>query len=124
SFAREAGARITALYAKPDFMSSFPGEGALDDLASPEKFEAITDRHAKQYLLEVKDMCGQAGVACDMVAATSDTPYKAIIETAEKVRCDLIMMASHGRKGLSGLLMGSETHKVLTHSKIPVLVYR
>jgi len=54
----------------------------------------------------------------------SDAPYRGIINAAKKSGCDLIFMASHGRGGLSGVLLGSETHKVLTHSKIPVLVYR
>jgi nucleotide-binding universal stress UspA family protein len=58
------------------------------------------------------------------VTVTGDVPYEKIIETAKKCKCDLIMMASHGRRGISGLLLGSETAKVLTHSKIPVLVVR
>ena len=57
-------------------------------------------------------------------SATSDVPYQAIIDAASANGCDLIFMASHGRRGLSGLLLGSETQKVLTHSKVPVLVYR
>jgi nucleotide-binding universal stress UspA family protein len=56
--------------------------------------------------------------------ATSDVPYKTIINEATKFKCDLIVMASHGRRGLDGILLGSETQKVLTHSKIPVLVCR
>jgi nucleotide-binding universal stress UspA family protein len=55
---------------------------------------------------------------------TSDQPYEAIVNVAEQKGCDLIMMASHGRRGIGALLIGSETQKVLTHSKIPVLVYR
>jgi nucleotide-binding universal stress UspA family protein len=55
---------------------------------------------------------------------TSDVPYEIIVETAEQKQCDLIFMASHGRRGITSLLLGSETQKVLTHSKIPVLVYR
>ena len=58
------------------------------------------------------------------MCGTDDQPHKAIIDAAEKQGCDLIMMASHGRRGVSGLLISSETQKVLTHSKIPVLVYR
>jgi nucleotide-binding universal stress UspA family protein len=54
----------------------------------------------------------------------SEVPYEAIIEAVERNQCDLIFMASHGRRGLSGLLLGSETQKVLTHSKTPVLVFR
>jgi nucleotide-binding universal stress UspA family protein len=65
-----------------------------------------------------------AGVACTGVIVSSDFPYQMIIHNAQKRKCDLIMMASHGRRGLSGLLLGSETAKVLTHSKIPVLVVR
>ena len=55
--------------------------------------------------------------------ATSDHPFEAIIETAQDNGCDLIMMASHGRKGVRGLLLGRETHNVLTHAKLPVLVW-
>ena len=69
-------------------------------------------------------MCAEAGVECTVTSATSDVPYEAIIEAAEKSGCDLIFMASHGRRGISGFLLGSETNKVLTHSKVPVLVYR
>jgi nucleotide-binding universal stress UspA family protein len=65
-----------------------------------------------------------AGVSCDIVCETNDHPYEGIIRVAEQKGCDLIMMASHGRRGLGALLLGSETQKVLTHSKIPVLVYR
>ena len=74
----------------------------------------------------VKDVTvtDQEGVLCDLIAVANDHPYEAIIQTARERGCDLILMASHGRRGLKGLLLGSETHKVLTHSKIPVLVHR
>ena len=65
-----------------------------------------------------------AGVACGTLALVSSEPYEAIIEAAGRQECDLIFMASHGHRGVGALLLGSETHKVLTHSKIPVLVYR
>ena len=58
------------------------------------------------------------------MVVTSDHPFELIIQTAQDKGCDLIVMASHGRRGVRGLLLGSETHKVLTHSKIPVLVFR
>ena len=64
------------------------------------------------------------GVKCDTVAVAGDPPYEMIINQARKSKCDLIMMASHGRSGLKGILLGSETAKVLAHSKIPVLVLR
>ncbi|MGE5255648.1 MAG: universal stress protein [Hyphomicrobiales bacterium] len=65
----------------------------------------------------------EAGVGYDTAYVTSDYPYDAIVKAAEHKDCDLIIMASHGRRGVEGLLLGSETQKVLTHSKIPVLVY-
>ena len=64
------------------------------------------------------------GVECDSKVVFGDNPYEEIIENAEKSKCDLIMMASHGRRGVDAVLLGSETVKVLTHAKIPVLVVR
>ena len=72
----------------------------------------------------IKDAAGGASVECDVVATTSNHPYEEIIKAAEERGCDLVVMASHGRRGVRGLLLGSETQKVLTHSKVPVLVFR
>ena len=77
-----------------------------------------------EMLAKIGDKAKAADVAYDAVTVAGDVPYEKIIETAKKCKCDLIMMASHGRHGISGLLLGSETAKVLTHSKIPVLVVR
>ena len=79
---------------------------------------------AKKYLGQVKDAAATAGVRCRLIHAEHEQPYQAIIDTAKKNGCDLIVMASHGRRGVSALILGSETVKVLTHSTIPVLVYR
>jgi len=124
SFAKEAGARITAFYAKPEYPVTYYGEGALIDPTTPEKFAELADQQAQQVLAFVTDACAAAGVGCTTMSLTSDIPYEAIIQAADESGCDLIFMASHGRRGISGLLLGSETNKVLTHSKIPVLVYR
>ena len=124
SFAKEAGAKVTVFFAKPEYPIAYFGEGALIDPTTPEKFAELADQQATEYLGEVKKQCDAAGVECATIAATSDVPYEAIIDAAEESGCDLIFMASHGRKGITGLLLGSETNKVLTHSKIPVLVYR
>jgi len=124
SFAKEAGARITAFYAKPEYPVTYYGEGALIDPTTPEKFAELAEQQARQVLDFAEQCCREAGVDCATRSATSDIPYEAIIEAAEASGCDLIFMASHGRRGISGLLLGSETNKVLTHSKIPVLVYR
>jgi nucleotide-binding universal stress UspA family protein len=123
-FARETGARITFFYAKPDYPVAFYGEGALIDPTTPEKFAEMAERQAQEILAAAQKLAAAAGVACGTSSATSDVPYEAIINAAADAGCDLIFMASHGRRGLSGLLLGSETQKVLTHSKIPVLIYR
>ncbi|HRE18086.1 MAG TPA: universal stress protein [Rhodocyclaceae bacterium] len=124
SFARESGARITAFFAKPEYPVAYFGEGALIDPTTPEQFAELAEAQARQFLGEIEKLCAEAGVACSTDAQTSDVPYEAIIAAADKAGCDLIFMASHGRRGLSAFLLGSETNKVLTHSKIPVLVYR
>jgi len=124
SFASEAGARVTAFYAKPEYPIAYFGEGALIDPSTPEKFTEMAEQQAAEYLAEVATWCKEVGVECSTLTTTSDVPYEAIIEAAEKSGCDLIFMASHGRRGISGFLLGSETNKVLTHSKVPVLVYR
>jgi nucleotide-binding universal stress UspA family protein len=72
----------------------------------------------------VRAQAAAGGVECETVSAAGDSPYQAILKQATKSGCDLIMMASHGRRGMSGVLLGSETAKVLAHSKIPVLVVR
>ncbi len=124
SFASDAGARVTFFFAKPDYPVAFYGEGALIDPTTPEKFAEMADRQAREVLTTCEAIAIEAGVPCRTVSAVSDIPYEAIIEAANDAGCDLIFMASHGRRGISGLLLGSETQKVLTHSKIPVLVYR
>jgi len=79
---------------------------------------------ASKVLGVVADAAKAAGVACETVHVEEERAYEAIIGTARSKNCDLIVMASHGRSGVSAVVLGSETVKVLTHSKIPVLVYR
>jgi nucleotide-binding universal stress UspA family protein len=124
SFAKEVGAAITAFYAKPEYPVTYYGEGVLIDTTSPEKFAELAETQAQEILDYVAGVCQEAGVPCTKVTATSDVPYEVIIETANNNGCDLIFMASHGRRGFTSLLLGSETQKVLAHSTIPVLVYR
>ena len=71
-----------------------------------------------------RDRGDSAGVDCSVRHVESEHPWKAIIETAEAQGCDLIAMGSHGRSGLAAVVLGSETTRVLTHSRIPVIVYR
>ena len=79
---------------------------------------------AEPRLAEAEQQAKQVGVPCEVVKVEHGEPYEAMIETAGARGCDLITMASHGRRGISALLLGSETMKVLTHSKLPVLIYR
>lgn len=123
-FAREAGARLTFFYAKPEYPVAFYGEGALIDPTTPEKFAKMAQQQADDILGACTKLAAEAGVSSSIATKTSDIPYEAIIAAAEAAGCDLIFMASHGRRGFGGLLLGSETQKVLTHSRVPVLVYR
>jgi nucleotide-binding universal stress UspA family protein len=89
--------------------------------------QAIHDRlrEASAEILDTAErLAMEAGVPCQRAVLVGNKPYALIIQAAETNGCDLIFMASHGRRGIDALLLGSETNKVLTHSKIPVLVYR
>jgi nucleotide-binding universal stress UspA family protein len=87
-------------------------------------YEARMDQAGAERLGRIADAAARAGVPVETVSAKSFSPYEAIIDTAKNKNCDLIVMASHGRRGLNAVLLGSETQKVLTHSSIPVMVYR
>lgn len=89
-----------------------------------EVYERDTKLAAARYLAKVEDMARAAGVPCECISAKDDHPWQAIIKAAQSKNCDLIAMASHGRRGMQGLLVGSQANHVLTHSKIPVLVFR
>ncbi len=121
-FAQETQASITAVRACPDFHVTAYHTEMLTD--TREQFEEAVIEDARKYLERIAREAAAAGVSCDTSCEVNDHPYATIIKTAEDKDCDLIVMASHGRRGVKGLLIGSETLKVLTHSKIPVLVYR
>lgn len=120
--AKESGARVTALtLTEPYRVASM--DAVLVSVGEDE-YEEEARRVSDQALEQVKMAADAAGVPCESVSEAHDQPYRAIIDTAHARGCDLIVMASHGRRGMSALLLGSETVKVLTHSTIPVLVYR
>jgi nucleotide-binding universal stress UspA family protein len=87
-------------------------------------YEARMDKAGAERLARITDAATRAGVPVETVAVKSFSPYEAIIDTAKASKCDLIVMASHGRRGLNAVLLGSETQKVLTHTTIPVMVFR
>ena len=91
---------------------------------TPASFRDHMQKHAERTLAEASEIARKIGVDATTLHMEDDAPYQAIIRTAEGQRCDVIVMASHGRGGVSALFLGSETMKVLSHSKIPVLVVR
>ena len=123
-FARKIRARVTALHVVPEF-KAFADEGfAPLSPALKKRLEDEARSRASKMLEAVARHARSRKVRCTTLNVASDSPYQEIIATARKKKCDLIMMASHGRRGLSSLLLGSETAKVLLHSKVPVLVVR
>ena len=124
SFASDADARITFFYAEPQAPAIYAGTGAISNPHIEQTMHERLDSAAKEVLDAAVQIAVDAGVAHQRCVLVSSKPFEAIIQAAEQNACDLIFMASHGRTGMSALLLGSETHKVLTHSKIPVLVYR
>ena len=98
------------------------GNAVLDAARNGDGVSISVVRDTAKYLGMAEATAKAAGVPFRALHVVHDHPYAAIIEAAEKNHCDLIVMASHGRKGVSALILGSETTKVLTHSKVPVLV--
>jgi nucleotide-binding universal stress UspA family protein len=121
-FAARVGARVTALLVVPPpplitWEAAVPGE--IDQI-----YRNQLDARTKESLAPVEALAQQAGVGCKAMVVQNREPYEAIIDTAHDEMCDLIAMASHGRRGMKALLLGSQTQRVLTHSAIPVLVLR
>ena len=122
ALAKRIGAKVTVLTVLPPFHMFTTNTQMLED--TPAQYKARMQKHAEKTLGAVAHAAQAAGVARELVHVEHEYPYRAIIDTAESKGCDLIVMASHGRHGISAIVLGSETVKVLTHSKIPVLVHR
>ena len=120
--AATCAAKLTVMTASPDFPMIVGGEGYMVTPLSAKQWDDATQKRADSIQKQVTKQLKTTPY--EFVVLTSDHPYSAIISVAKKQKCDLIVMASHGRRGLSALLLGSETSKVLTHSSIPVLVCR
>jgi nucleotide-binding universal stress UspA family protein len=127
SLAKSVGAKVTVIIVEEPFdWLSVPETRAsqrqvLENLA---KHNEQVEKHAASVLGRAAEAAKQAGVPCDTKQVANARPYQAIIATAADSGCDLIVMSSHGRGGLSAVVLGSVTNKVLTHTKTPVLVYR
>ncbi|MGA2636732.1 universal stress protein [Methylocella sp.] len=120
--AKAIGAKVTVLTVTAP-LQVYSAEVALIE-EPPADFQARITEHAERVLAEAAAVAKAGGVTVETVKVEADRPYEEIIGTASAKGCDLIVMASHGRKGVAALVLGSETQKVLTHCKIPVLVHR
>ena len=119
--AKLTGASVETIAVKEPFPYS-----AISEMqpTPPQEFYDAKERIAAQRVQAVVKSCKDVGVACNAVTVEALHPWEAILEQAKRTGCDLIVMASHGRRGMSAVLLGSETHRVLTHSTLPVMVVR
>ena len=124
TLAKEMGASVTAYYAIEPLPSRVYTEGRIIDRKLIEELDQKARETAENCVRQVVDAAREAGVPCDTVIDRLVVPYRGIIDAAAEKKCDAVVMASHGYSGFQELLLGSVTHKVLTHSRIPVLVYR
>ncbi|QWG25671.1 universal stress protein [Bradyrhizobium sediminis] len=119
--ARTIGARVTALVVSTP-LNSLVVDASIVSTAL-DQYKALVASQTAKYLDNIKNNAVEAGVDCSALCIEHDKPYEAIVDTAKKQGCDLVVMASHGLRGVSAIL-GSETLKVLTHTSVPILVYR
>jgi nucleotide-binding universal stress UspA family protein len=122
ALAKSVNAKVTVMIVSTPFHTLVVEPGMITD--TPEQYGKRMTALAAKYLNVAKEAALAAGVSCETMHVEHDQPYLAIIETAARKSCDLIVMASHGRRGISAIVLGSEAVKVLTHSTIPVLVFR
>lgn len=124
TLAKEQKARVTALYVGPEWSPTAYEDSSTFAVVKPAQHAANVQKTADRILGAVKKEAGAAGVPCACSHVLGSYPYQEIVKASQRNGCDLIVMASHGRRGVSRLLLGSETTKVLAHAKVPVLVER
>lgn len=122
--AKEQKARVTGLFVGPAWSPRLNDDSAVYSYRSPAQHSEMVRKTAMRYFEPLKKAATEAGVQCKCLHVEGSYPYENIVKAAQKNRCDLIVMASHGRRGISKLILGSETSKVLAHSTVPVLVER
>lgn len=124
ALAQGLGAKLTAFYASPGYPMPVYAEGYPYVPMPRKEYSALCAKEADKILGPVLLKAEQAGLEFESVHVIANAPWDAILAAARKNKCDAIVMASHGRRGMSALLLGSETQKVLTHTKLPVIVVR
>ena len=123
--AKALGARVTGVYVIPPYVPAMYAEAAVyTPASSATEYKKASERTAKKALAVVEIEAKTAGVPCATQLVTDPHVWNGIVRLARSRKCDAVAMASHGRSGLGGLLLGSETQRVLAYSKIPVLVVR
>lgn len=122
ALAKAVSAKVTALVVSTPIHALVVAPGLAS--SSLDQYKQLVADHTAKYLDKIRDAAAESNVSCDVVQIAHEQPYEAIISTARENGCDLIIMASHGLRGVSAIVLGSETLKVLTHTDIQVLVYR
>ena len=122
SLAKALGARVTAVTVTEPFHIVTADVPMIED--TPDEYARHSAEKARSVLSRVEKTAQAAGVPCDTVHVSDNDPYEGILKAAAQTGADMIAMASHGRRGITGVLLGSQTQKVLTHGRIPVVVYR
>lgn len=124
ALAKSVGAKVTAFFAAPPATPIVYRDHLPVGYATPGEREEMIRKTAAKYLGFVERAAKKAGISCESVHVTSDYPEEGILKVAQKKKCDLIVMATHGQGGLRGMFIGSVTQKVLNQAKIPVMVFR
>jgi nucleotide-binding universal stress UspA family protein len=124
ALAQAVGAKMTVFYAAPDYPLPAYADGVVYEPVSRKEYAKLAASDAAKILDAMATKASSAGVECATAYAIAAAPWEAILAAAKKHKSDAIVMASHGRRGISAVLLGSETQKVLTHSKLPVIVVR
>jgi nucleotide-binding universal stress UspA family protein len=124
ALAQALGGKLTAFYASPDYPMPVYAEGVSYMPMTRKEYTALCSKEADKILKPISLKAEAAGLEFNSVHVIAAAPWEAILATARKNKCDAIVMASHGRRGVSALLLGSETQKVLTHTKLPMIVVR
>ncbi|MEB3316611.1 MAG: universal stress protein [Cyanobacteriota bacterium] len=124
TLAKALGASLTLLHVQPPLPVSLLGMGDMLDPATVESLSRAAASDSRRILEEARAAAAREGLEIQTEVLKQDLPHRAIVEAAKRHGCDLIVMASHGRRGLSSLLLGSETQRVLLHASVPVLVVR
>ena len=122
--AQVLGAKLTAFYASPEYPIPIAIEGVSYNPMTPKEYTALCKKEADKILKPISIKAQAAGVEFSSAHVIAAAPWDSILAAARRNKCDAIVMASHGRHGVSALLLGSETQKVLTHTKLPVIVVR